>query len=263
MKKIVELIIKLEDLELDGTGVDLISLVENPAIQADFLYFGEEKFVEPQAGEKESEFISRCMPVLIGEGYDVEQAAAICYTTWDNFSVDTSALPPYVDQDEPVKKKVVGEFSVDEEQRVVLGPAMIPNKLIKRTDEKGLPYYVYFTEQTIKDIAEDFLAKMKLNNTNIEHKDDTVTTKNTLVESWLVEDPEKDKSSLYGFEVPKGTWMVKYKINDDLTWQKIKSGKLRGLSVEGLFVERGEAVRANELVRQQYETILEILKQVD
>ena len=76
-----------------------------------------------------------------------------------------------------------------------------------------------------------------MNNTDVNHDDDVVID-NTLLESWIVEDPEMDKSKAMGFEVPKGTWMVSYKINDDSTWQKIKAGELNGFSIAGQFIEK-------------------------
>jgi hypothetical protein len=96
--KIVELDIDLNDIELDDMGVEVVSLVTEPAIEVDFLAFNKEQFVEPKAGESEDEFIGRCIPVLISEGYDQDQAAAICYASFDT---DTSNLEPYIDQLDP------------------------------------------------------------------------------------------------------------------------------------------------------------------
>jgi hypothetical protein len=124
-----------------------------------------------------------------------------------------------------------------EEEQIVVGPAMVPNKLILRKDELGNPYHVYFSQETIKKIAKKFLEKNNHNNTDINHNDEVVT-QNTLLESWIVEDSEKDKSAVYGFELPTGTWMVSYKINDTDTWNKIKSGELNGFSVTGNFIEK-------------------------
>jgi hypothetical protein len=126
--------------------------------------------------------------------------------------------------------------TVDEDQQVVVAPAMVPETLIKRLDENGMEYYVYFSKDTIKRIAEKFFAKNYHNNTDINH-DGEVTQANTLLESWIVEDPEKDKSSLYGFDVVPGTWMLSMRINDDETWKKIKAGALRGYSISGVFAE--------------------------
>lgn len=124
-----------------------------------------------------------------------------------------------------------------EEEQIVIGPAMIPNRLILRKDQLGNPYHVYFSKETIKKISKKFLEQNNHNNTDINHNDEVVT-QNTLLESWIVDNPEKDKSALYGFDIPEGTWMVSYKINDTETWNKIKEGELNGFSVTGNFIER-------------------------
>jgi hypothetical protein len=49
-----------------------------------------------------------------------------------------------------------------------------------------------------------------------------------------------DKSTALGFDVPKGTWMVSYKINNKETWQKIKNGELNGFSITGNFIEKAK-----------------------
>jgi hypothetical protein len=151
-------------------------------------------------------------------------------------------------------------FAVDEEQRIVIGPAMVANKKILRRDELGNPYYVYFKPETIRQIAEKVFQEGKHNMTNEEHQSDKTHTRNTLLESWIVEDPEMDKAKALGFDVPKDTWMVSYKINDDKMWEDVKSGKLRGFSVEGYFIEKAEALRAAE---QTYSYIMNILGQIN
>jgi hypothetical protein len=130
------------------------------------------------------------------------------------------------------------ELSVqDEEQRIVTGPALIPNQFIIRKDENGDPYYVYFTQKTIKDVAERFFARNNQNNTDINH-DHNIMDSNTLLESWIISNPKFDKSTELGYNLPTGTWMCSYKINDEETWNRIKSGELRGFSVAGNFIEK-------------------------
>ncbi len=126
-------------------------------------------------------------------------------------------------------------FSEDE-QMVVTGPAMVPNMMIPRYDKDGNMFHVYFSQDTVKKIARKFLEENKQHNTDINH-DDAVTTENTLLESWIVEDPDMDKSKTLGFDVPKSTWMVSYKINNQETWDQIKEGKLNGFSITGQFIE--------------------------
>lgn len=104
IRKIVELEIDLDQLELEEMGVEVVSFVNEPAIEVDFMAFSKEKFVEPKSGESEDEFIQRCMPVVTGEGYDNDQALAICYSYYEG-SYDPSQLTPYIDQDDELRRK--------------------------------------------------------------------------------------------------------------------------------------------------------------
>ena len=126
-------------------------------------------------------------------------------------------------------------FSSDDKM-IITGPCMIPKSLIARKDELGNMFHVYFSEETIEKIARKFLADNNAHNTDINHNGEVVT-ENTLLESWIVDSPEMDKSKALGFNVPKGTWMTSMKINNKETWRKIKAGELNGFSVEGSFLE--------------------------
>lgn len=132
--------------------------------------------------------------------------------------------------------------TVDEDQRIVAGPLMVANKMIFRRDEDGTPYYVYFSPSTIKKIQEKWSKTSVHNQTDVEHNGE-VTQQNTLLEQWIVESPEFDKSRYYGFgPLPKGTWFGVYKVNDEETWKAIKKGDLKGFSIEGNFVEKAQRV---------------------
>jgi hypothetical protein len=75
--------LKISEKMNEDAEVDYIALVDAPAIQRDFLAF-KDQFLEPSKGEHETEFIPRCIEYVIGEGKDPEQAAAICYSKWEN-----------------------------------------------------------------------------------------------------------------------------------------------------------------------------------
>ena len=128
-------------------------------------------------------------------------------------------------------------FATEEDQQIVVGPLMIPDKLIFRVDENGEPYYVYFTSSTIEKIARKMMREERLDDVNIEHSQEDKIDSHML-ETWIVEDPEKDKQQVYGMNYPKGTWMGMYKINDPKIWAKVKSGELRAYSIEGYFADR-------------------------
>ena len=69
--------------------VDFIALVDKPAIKKDFLKFSED-FIEPSKGERETEFIPRCISYVVNEGKDNEQAVAICYSIWEQHFAEES-----------------------------------------------------------------------------------------------------------------------------------------------------------------------------
>jgi len=128
-------------------------------------------------------------------------------------------------------------FAIEGDQQIVVGPLMIPDKLIFRVDENGDPYYVYFTEDTISKIARKMMKEEKLDDINLEHVQDALVD-GYLLETWLVEDPSKDKQQVYGMDYPKGTWMGMYKVEDPKIWSKVKKGELKGFSIEGYFADR-------------------------
>lgn len=131
------------------------------------------------------------------------------------------------------------KFSADEEQMIVTGPAMKAFQMIPRKDELGNLFRVYFSDETIKKIAQKFLADHKQHMTDINHSMEA-NEENTLIESWIVEDPKNDKANALGFNPSKGDWYVSYKINNKETWNKIKSGALTGFSIAGQFLEKAQ-----------------------
>ena len=168
--RIIEMAINEEEWE---EGISAISIVENPAIESNFVALSDEK-VEVKLAE------------------------------------------------------------VDKDKQILIGPALIPNKPIYRKDENGEPYYIYFSGETVAKASELYLARGKQNNATVEHNFEVDGV--SVIESWIVEDPENDKSGAYGLSVPKGTWMVTMKIYDEELWQDyVKTGDVKGFSIEGMF----------------------------
>jgi len=150
-------------------------------------------------------------------------------------------------------------FAFDEEKRIVVGAAMVPNRMIHRYDELGNLYYVFFSKKSIKKLAEKFLKDGRTDETSIEHDGVKLgKDKVFITESWISEDPIKDKSSYYGFELPAGTWYVSMKVNDDKVWRMIKQKALNGFSVEGLFAEKSVFSKEDKKINQ----IKQILKSI-
>jgi hypothetical protein len=127
---------------------------------------------------------------------------------------------------------------IDEEKRILMGAALVPNKQIYRVNEKKEEYYIFFSEQTVRKASELFLMRSNQNNATYEHKDKLEGL--SVVESWIIDDEKSDKSRLYGFDLPKGTWMISMKVNNDEVWSDVKEGKVKGFSIEGYFADKYE-----------------------
>ena len=157
--------------------------------------------------------------------------------------------------------------AVDNEKRILMGPALTPNKPIYRRDGEE-EYYVYFSRQTIRRANELYFKRDNHKKATLEH--DVQVQGTTLVESWIVEDKAKDKSALYGYDVPLGTWMVSMKVDNDEIWNEyVKEGKVKGFSIEGYFVDKVQMTEQMdidqliaEIEAQEAEQLITELKQI-
>lgn len=209
-------IYRLDINEFDEeTGIDFVSLVEAPAVERDFQAFNQ-SFVEPNANESESEFVTRCIPILINEGKDSEQAVAICYSMYQD-------------------KTKMQKFAIqDEEKRIVSGVAMVADMPIYRRDAIRGEYYVVFDADSIFKIAKKWARSNKYDSVNAHHKT-PIEEGVSLFESYIV-DRERGVMPPKGYEdVANGSWFVSYLIDNDDVWAKVKAGEFKGFSVEGVF----------------------------
>ena len=130
-------------------------------------------------------------------------------------------------------KEAVQFAAVDTEQQMLIGPILIPDKNILRVDGEGQPYHVFFTKDTVKKLAQNYLQKKYTDKATLEHASSIKGL--DLVESW-VKDGVLDKSNNYGLNLPQGSWVGIFKISDKKLWNDyVKTGKVKGFSIEGLF----------------------------
>jgi hypothetical protein len=153
------------------------------------------------------------------------------------------------------KKEQYTLAKIDEDKQVLVGPALIPNKDIYRVGEDGEEFNVFFSPATVQKAAHLFMRQSNTHAATLQHE--TEATGVHLLESWVVENPEKDKQQVYGFDFPAGTWMVAMKIEDSETWEGVKTGDFRGFSIEGYFVDR--LVEMNKEEMNKLEQIKAIL----
>ena len=191
--KVIELII---DEENEISGIDAISIVDDPAIQEDFIMLSSQE-------------------VKLAE--------------------------------------------VDQEKQILMGPALIPNKKIYRKSGED-EYYIYFSPETVRKASELYLSRGYQNNATLEHEDKLEGL--SVVESWIIDDTNQDKSRKYGFDLPNGTWMVSMKVYDDEVWSDyVKSGKVKGFSIEGHFADAME--RPQEQLPEYGDEELEALSVIE
>ena len=160
------------------------------------------------------------------------------------FEISTTGLSPYTDETGKKKKPVIVEnfsgdkhtFSMDDDKMEITGAAVVPQKFIVRVNEFNQPYYVFFSKETTKLLAQKFMKDNITNSTNIEHTN--IGAKAFVSESWIVENPDNDKSNALGLMYPEGTWVITMKVQDNQLWKDIKAGKYKGFSIEGFFNEK-------------------------
>jgi hypothetical protein len=137
---------------------------------------------------------------------------------------------------------------------------LVPNiKIYRKDDEKSEPYDVRFSKEAIAKIAEKFMKELRGQNTNIQHEEDR-EGKTYIMESWIVENLEDKANTVYGLDVPIGTWVVKGRVTDPKVWKMIKEGKLTGFSVEGSFLDAAEVKELSE-DKDLYTKIVRILNE--
>lgn len=192
--KLIELII---DEQMELSGIDAISIVENPAIEEDFIALNTQ--------QKEYKFAE-----------------------------------------------------VDREKKIIMGALLVPDKPIYRRDEENGEYYIYFSQDTIRKCMELFFQNGNQSNATFEHIESVSGL--TMVESWIVEDTQKDKSNLYNLNVPVGSWMGSIKVNNDVIWNDfVKTGKVKGFSIEGYFADKAK-LPLSKLSKVEENDILEEIK---
>ena len=142
---------------------------------------------------------------------------------------------------------------VDKEKRILMGALLIPNKPIYRRSGDD-DYYIYFSKGTVLKASQMYLMQGKQNNSTLEHQYEINGL--SLVESWIVEDKVHDKSVKYGMDLPLGTWVGSVKVNNDKIWNEfVKTGKVKGFSIEGYFADKME--RPKESIKDELSKIEE------
>ena len=119
----------------------------------------------------------------------------------------------------------------DTEKQMVTSVVMLANTPIYRNDD-GYEYMLVFTAEAIEKMAYDYFGKNGFNKISINHDGSVIEGSAILLESYFVDDNKKAPGK-FGV-LPKGSWIVSYKVVDKKIWNMIKDKKLRGFSIEVL-----------------------------
>ena len=145
-----------------------------------------------------------------------------------------------------LNKQEIKLAEINKEKRLLMGALLIPQKPIYRRNGED-EYYIFFSKKTVARASQMYLQNGNQSQSTLEH--DKQLKGLTLVESWIVQDKAKDKTALYGLDVPVGTWMGSVKVeNEDLWNDYVKTGKVKGFSIEGYFADKLE--RPNEELKE-------------
>ena len=132
-------------------------------------------------------------------------------------------------------QKEKAKFIINEDKKIISGPAMIADMPLYRNDLQLGEYYVIFDKQAIQTIVEKFSAKGFMKNFNLFHDEAQKVTDVTIFNSFI-SNKDLGVPPLAGFEdVADGSWFISAKVNNPDVWEKVKSGMIKGFSVEGLF----------------------------
>ena len=141
-----------------------------------------------------------------------------------------------------LSKQQIQLTEVDKEKRLLMGALLIPDKHIPRNGENGEVYNIFFSKETVEKASQLYLKNGNQSNSTLEHESKLKGL--TLVESWIVADTKKDKTALYGIDVPVGTWMGSVKCENDEVYKMAKEGTVKGFSIEGYFADKLENPKA-------------------
>lgn len=163
-------------------------------------------------------------------------------------------------------KKAESNIYLSEEKGIIYTPVLIPEQRIRRVNKQGQEYEIFFSADTIRESAYDMMkALTPLGNFNEEHSSKKINDVN-VVELWIVEDAKMDKATKLGFDVVDGTMMAGIKVDNEQAKADIKSGKLKGISIEGLYEDFEEVeltVNLNTTIMNDFKkTVDELITQL-
>jgi len=148
------------------------------------------------------------------------------------FAISLVESPAIEENFVALSKQEIEFKAIDDERRIVVGFALVPDKEIYRK-QNGKEFNIYFSKDTVAKSAELYMKNLNLANVTSEH--DKPVKDCCVIESWIVEDKAHDKSNLFNLGAKGGEWVVMMKLYNDEEYQKAKNGEYKGFSIEALY----------------------------
>ena len=122
----------------------------------------------------------------------------------------------------------------DSAERLITGCLMKADTPIYRNDN-GYEYYIVFSKKTIQTMAQKMLADSTFKNIDTQHNGELLPQGALTLMELYVKDSNKGIDPNF-VDVPDGSLMITFKVNDESIWQECANGDfLNGFSLEGFF----------------------------
>lgn len=146
----------------------------------------------------------------------------------------------------------------DESKHIISGVFILADTPIYRYNEEMGEYYVNFSKEVIEKLVEKYFKEGLTNSVNLNHNDNDFVDGVIMIESYL-KDSERGIAPEEFKDVPDGSWLGSFKVENDELWDEIiKGDKYLGFSVQGLF----DLIQTNMSKETKIETIDDLINKI-
>ena len=138
------------------------------------------------------------------------------------------------------------KMALQEDQRIITAPVIVADLPIYRQVE-GKEFYVVYKKETNMQILQKYMLDGNQRKVKLTH-DTSDLSKGVFVFEVFISDASRGIKQPEGFDLPDGTIFCSMKINNDDIWKRVKSGEVKGISLEGFFdLEQEIELSENEI----------------
>lgn len=185
---------------------------------------------------------------------DSEETGVYCVSLVTNPATEIDFV--YFDKDKQIEK-----FSVaDEKEHIVAGVIMVANQPIYRRTPDGYEYYINYSKETLKQMAEKMIFNGVGSSVNIQHKDGSNVEGVNLMQLFIIDKEKGIEPNYFSQEVPDGSLIGIYKVHNDEVWDMIEKGEVLSFSLEGIFDIVPDEYKEEQ---QEFNEIMELINKIN